>query len=89
MQPYKEHVPSISNKLRHYDPEVTLAVRFNDPAKAAAPDDEDGLDEFLSSYGFEYIDGDRSGRQPTQDGASFSDEDSSGMCDLVMSHSSH
>ena len=56
-------------------------MRFSDPAKAAAQDDEDGLDEFLSSHGFEYIDGDRSGRQPTQDGTSFSDEDSSGASD--------
>ncbi|GJE88380.1 hypothetical protein PsYK624_044630 [Phanerochaete sordida] len=76
---YRDHVPNISEKLQHYDPEVTLAVRFSDPAKAAVQDDEDGLDEFLSSHGFEYIDGDRSGRQPTQDGTSFSDEDSSGV----------
>lgn len=76
---YKEHVPLISEKLRHYDPEVTLAVRFSDPAQAAVHDDEDGLDEFLSSHGFEYIDGDRSGRQATQDGNGFSDEDSAGI----------
>lgn len=42
-------------------------------------DEEDGLDEFLSGHGFEYVDGDRSGRRPTEDGGSFSDEDSSGV----------
>ena len=40
--------------------------------------EEEGLDEFLSSHGFEYVNGDRGGRQPTNDGGSFSDEDSSG-----------
>lgn len=49
-------------------------------ATTAAASDEEGLDEFLSGHNFEYIDGNRSGRRPTQDGGGFDDEDSSGMC---------
>ncbi len=38
---------------------------------AEGKDAEDGLDEFLSSHGLEYVDGDR-------DGAGYLDEDRSG-----------
>ncbi|KAJ3559466.1 hypothetical protein NM688_g339 [Phlebia brevispora] len=55
LKPYKEHVPALADKLQHYDPEVSLAVRF--PSKEQAlpyeKDEEDGLDDFLSSHGFE------------------------------------
>lgn len=78
VQPYKEHVPAIATKLRQHDPEVSLAVRFSGAVRSAE-EEEEGLDEFLSTHGFEYVDGDRSGRRPTRDGEGFSDEDSSGM----------
>lgn len=82
---YKEDVPTLAQKLESCDPEVSLAVRITpegNPALAVSTttsEDEDGLDEFLSSHGFEYIDGDRRGRNPTEDGQGFSDEDSSGI----------
>lgn len=66
----------MSHKLRHSDPEVSLAVRFSE--NTSVLDDDEGLDEFLSSHGFEYVDGDLGGRKPTVDGQGFSDEDSSG-----------
>ena len=81
LQPYQDHVPSLADKLQHYDPEVSLAVRLSygvNQVVAYGKEEEEGLDEFLSSHGFEYVDGDRGGRQPTNDGGSFSDEDSSG-----------
>ena len=49
-------------------------------------EEEEGLDEFLSEHGFEYVDGDRGGRQPTQDGESISDEADSGTCLLIGFH---
>lgn len=78
MQSYKEHIPTLVKKLQHCDPEVSLAVRFTSIAAAAARDDEEGLDEFMSEHGFEYVNGDRSGPQPLWVGASFDDEDSAG-----------
>lgn len=86
---YKTAVPELAQKLEHYDPEVSLAVRFNPaasssvattalPADDGEHGDEQALDEFISSHGFEYIDGDRGSRRPTQDGSSFSDEEDGG-----------
>ncbi|KAL7280148.1 hypothetical protein ACG7TL_006567 [Trametes sanguinea] len=82
-EPYKEHIPEIAQKIQHYDPEVTLAVRFGDSAattlSTTAPSEEDdGLDEFLSSHGFEFIEGDRTYRRPTQDVERHSDDEDSG-----------
>ncbi|CDO68244.1 hypothetical protein BN946_scf184842.g7 [Trametes cinnabarina] len=82
-EPYKEHIPEIAQKIQHYDPEVTLAVRFSDSAinavSATSPtEEEDGLDEFLSSHGFEFVEGDRSYRRPTQDAERHSDDEDSG-----------
>ena len=68
----------MATRLENHDPEVSLAVRFTGDKPPQSLDDEDGLDEFLSSHGFEYVDGDLGGRKPTADGAGFSDEDSSG-----------
>lgn len=80
---YESHVPELAKRLEHYDPEVSLAVRFapegSAPAVAHVEDGgEDGLDEFISSHGFEYVDGERGRRRPTEDGSSFSDEDAVG-----------
>ena len=68
----------MATQLENHDPEVSLAVRFTGDKPPPSLDDEDGLDEFLSSHGFEYVDGDLGGRKPTGDGAGFSDENSSG-----------
>lgn len=90
---YRKAVPELAKKLEHYDPEVSLAVRFDLASSAFTPSgqavpvrtnddgdgDEQGLDEFISSHGFEYIDGDRGKRRPTQDSGSYPDDDDSGM----------
>lgn len=86
-QPYKEHIPEIATKIQHYDPEVSLAVRFGDSVSvsaSAAPlsTEDDGLDEFLSSHGFEFIEGERSYRRPTQDLDRHSDDEDSGTSSL-------
>ncbi|KAL1950714.1 hypothetical protein VTO73DRAFT_5838 [Trametes versicolor] len=83
-EPYKEHIPEISTKIQHYDPEVSLAVRFGDSvsvsASAAPPSTEDdGLDEFLSTHGFEFVEGERSYRRPTQDRDRHSDDEDSAI----------
>ncbi|KAI9059291.1 hypothetical protein FKP32DRAFT_1634895 [Trametes sanguinea] len=83
-EPYKEHIPEIAQKIQHYDPEVTLAVRFGASTattlSATTPSEEDdGLDEFLSSHGFEFIEGDRTYRRPTQDVERHSDDEDSGI----------
>ncbi|KAI0755231.1 hypothetical protein C8Q80DRAFT_419454 [Daedaleopsis nitida] len=82
-EPYREHVPEIAEKVQHYDPEVSLAVRFGESSSLASPPqptlDDDGLDEFLSEHGFEFVDGDRSYRRPTQDADRHSDDEDSGI----------
>lgn len=55
LQPYKDHAQYISKELASYEPEVSLAVRIQSLSHKASDDDED-LDEFLSSLGFEFID---------------------------------
>lgn len=55
---------------------MSLAVRLG--GTASTPDDEDGLDEFLSSHGFEFIEGDRDHRTPTQDDDRHSDDEDTG-----------
>lgn len=82
-QKYQDHVPSLASRLQSHDPEVSLAVRFTGDKTSHSDDDEDGLDEFLSSHGFEYVDGDLGGRKSTGDGAGFSDENSSGKCSTL------
>lgn len=78
---HKEEIPELAKKLQHYDPEVSLAVRFaRDSGSEGGDEGEDGLDEFISSHGFEYVDGERGRRIPTGDVSSFSDEDSAGAC---------
>ena len=86
---HKTEVPELARKLQHYDPEVSLAVRYDPSSKDEPPhnhdkseEGEDGLDEFISSHGFEYVDGERGKRVPTQDGSSFSDEEHTGTSAL-------
>ncbi|GBE83120.1 hypothetical protein SCP_0501670 [Sparassis crispa] len=78
-EPYREHVPDIAKSLEYYDPEVTLAVRFDGNTAKANADEDDGLDEFLSSHGFEFIEGDRSARKPTQDSGRVLDDEDEGI----------
>ena len=40
--------------------------------------DDDGLDEFFSTHGFEFVEGERSYRRPTQDADRHSDDEDSG-----------
>ena len=69
--------------MQHYDPEVSLAVRFGEGPSSPTPpppgEDEDGLDEFISSHGFEFVEGERDWRRPTQDEDRHSDEEDSGV----------
>ena len=62
---------------------MTLAVRFGDsvtaPNVTSLSAEDDGLDEFLSSHGFEFIEGDRDERRPTQDVERHSDDEDSGQ----------
>ncbi|KAH9933210.1 uncharacterized protein BXZ73DRAFT_77369 [Epithele typhae] len=82
-EPYREHIPAIANKIRAYDPEVALAVRFGVGDAADPPpgtnEDEDGLDEFMSEHGFEFVEGERAWRRPTQDEDRHSDDEDSGI----------
>ncbi|OBZ68716.1 hypothetical protein A0H81_11132 [Grifola frondosa] len=77
-EPYREHIPEISKRLEHYDPEVSLAVRFSHTTTSPAKEDED-LDEFLSTHGFEFIEGDRGFRLPTQDHTRSSEDEDTGI----------
>ena len=97
---YRTAVPELAKKLEHYDPEVSLAVRFKPVASSSAEvdgsvaaheeedeyGDEQVLDEFISSHGFEYIDGDRGIRKPTEDGSSFSVEEDGGTFHCCLSY---
>ena len=66
--------------MEDHDPEVSLAVRLRgDDVAQPDVDSENGLDEFISNHGFEYIDGDRGGRDSTRDGGEASTEDQSGL----------
>ncbi|KAI0647772.1 hypothetical protein C8Q79DRAFT_924871 [Trametes meyenii] len=82
-EPFREHLPEIAQKIQHYEPEVSLAVRFGGRAtttSATSPSEEDdGLDEFISSHGFEFVEGDRAFRRPTQDLDRHSDDEDSGI----------
>ncbi|KII90545.1 hypothetical protein PLICRDRAFT_157752 [Plicaturopsis crispa FD-325 SS-3] len=63
-EPYKEHIQRLSNDLASHDPEVTLAVRLplSDPSTLPKnEEEEDTIDDFLSTHGFEFVDVDHSG----------------------------
>ena len=51
--------------MAHHDPEVSLAVRLQGTTPSNDDQDEEGLDEFLSNLGFEFVD--------ASDGASVDD----------------
>ncbi|THH32482.1 hypothetical protein EUX98_g1687 [Antrodiella citrinella] len=85
---YKEQVSDLAKLLETYgnNVDVSLAVRVSGATSAtgavvttASEEEEEGLDEFLSSHALEYIDGDRRGRRPTEDGGGVSDEDPSAV----------
>ncbi|KAH9841818.1 uncharacterized protein C8Q71DRAFT_349508 [Rhodofomes roseus] len=77
-QSYRDHIEDIASRLRDHDPEVSLAVRFSDSTPTTLSE-EDGLDEFLSSHGFEYVEGDREPRPPTQDEGRHTDDADAGF----------
>ncbi|KAH9936641.1 uncharacterized protein B0H18DRAFT_974812 [Fomitopsis serialis] len=77
-QSYRDHIEDIASRLRDHDPEVSLAVRFSGDAPSSVSE-EDGLDEFLSSHGFEYIEGDREPRRPTHDEDKHTADDDTGI----------
>ncbi|KIM89113.1 hypothetical protein PILCRDRAFT_2400 [Piloderma croceum F 1598] len=56
-EPYKDHAQYLSKELENHDPEVSLAVRVqgSSPAPLSEEDEED-VDEFFSSLGFEFVD---------------------------------
>jgi len=53
-EPYKDHAQYLSRELESHDAEVSLAVRVQD--SSATPADDEDMDEFFSSLGFEFID---------------------------------
>jgi len=55
-QPYKDHAQYLSKELENHDPEVSLAVRVRGLSSAPLNDEEEEVDEFLSSLGFEFVD---------------------------------
>ena len=56
-QPYKGYAQYLSKELENHDPEVSLAVRVQGSSSASLSDeDEEDVDEFLSSLGFEFVD---------------------------------
>lgn len=79
-QPYKEHFENFGGAINSLDPEIKLAARFStDKSNAAvtttrSPDDDQEVEEFVSSHGFEFIDGDNDSRARALD----LDDDSSG-----------
>ncbi|EMD40108.1 hypothetical protein CERSUDRAFT_81390 [Gelatoporia subvermispora B] len=54
-EPCRDHIIDIAKSIEYYDPEISLAVRFGNESA----EEDEGLDEFLSSHGFEFVDGNR------------------------------
>ncbi|KAH8104811.1 hypothetical protein BXZ70DRAFT_922522 [Cristinia sonorae] len=85
---YRDKIQDLAKTIEPYGDsvEVSLAVRFSKSISTdgtvAAPstvDDEEGLDELLSTHNFEYVDGDRGGRVTAGEGGSFDDEEESAI----------
>ncbi|KZT25391.1 hypothetical protein NEOLEDRAFT_1133763 [Neolentinus lepideus HHB14362 ss-1] len=55
-EPYKDRLPLVAKALKGHDTEVSLAVRIAGKTQSATDSDE-GVDEFIASHGFEFIDG--------------------------------
>jgi hypothetical protein len=70
----------VSKDLASHDSDVVLAVKMNSQNRNMEVEEEEGMDEFLSSHGFEYIDGDNvTGRR------ALDDEDVTGRVLLALS----
>ncbi|OJA17979.1 hypothetical protein AZE42_08945, partial [Rhizopogon vesiculosus] len=55
-EPYRENVQMISQRLSHHDFEVSLAIRLPSTTTGGEQTEEDEIDAFLGSLGFEFID---------------------------------
>ncbi|KAF9221657.1 hypothetical protein BS17DRAFT_259037 [Gyrodon lividus] len=57
-EPYKEQVHKLSEQLLPHEFEVALAIRLppTDPSSPAVVEDEQDIDGYLSSKGFEFVD---------------------------------
>lgn len=80
VQPYAEPFEKLCGAINSLDPEIKLATRFSmdktNPVvnTTTSLDDDQDVDEFFSSRGFEFIDGDNDSRGRVLD----LDDDSSG-----------
>jgi len=79
-QPHREHFERLSGAVSSLDPEIKLAIQFSTDKSisvvttASSSDDDQEVGEFVSSHGFEYIDGDNDNRARVLD----LDDDSTG-----------
>ncbi|KAG1822828.1 uncharacterized protein BJ212DRAFT_830260 [Suillus subaureus] len=55
-EPYRENVRMISQRLSHHDFEVSLAIRLPSTTASGEDTEDDEIDSFLGSLGFEFID---------------------------------
>ncbi|KAG2046452.1 hypothetical protein BDR06DRAFT_190745 [Suillus hirtellus] len=55
-EPYRENVQMISQRLSHHDFEVSLAIRLPSTTPGGKDTEDDEIDSFLGSLGFEFID---------------------------------
>jgi hypothetical protein len=68
VQSYKEDFERVIGAINSLEPEIKLAIQFsmdksNSVVTATTPSDDDQeADDFVSSYGFEFIDGDNDSR---------------------------
>lgn len=55
-EPYRENVRTVSQRLSHHDFEVSLAIRLPSTTATGEGTEDDEIDSFLGSLGFEFID---------------------------------
>ncbi|KZP33400.1 hypothetical protein FIBSPDRAFT_1035984 [Athelia psychrophila] len=55
-EPYKEHLQYLAKELEDHDPEVSLAVRMEGSSPKEGSEDDEDVDAFLSTLGFEFVD---------------------------------
>ncbi|KAG0693537.1 hypothetical protein DFH29DRAFT_816257, partial [Suillus ampliporus] len=55
-EPYRENVQMISQRLSNHDFEVSLAIRLPSTTAGGEATEDDEIDSFLGSLGFEFID---------------------------------
>ena len=82
VQQFQQHVERLSRLLSQHEPEVSLAVKIPGTGEA----DDEGVDEFLSSHGFEFIDA-SSGTVPKSPADSNGNDDESGGIYYVFAFS--